>query len=178
MTSLLSALFDKRTVDASKFGLAITDDGGGTPSGITVTQDTALSLSVVYSAVRLLANDIGPLPIHAFRERAGKRSLIEPPPTWFEEPNPFDPNESGVDHRSQVVAGMILGGDGLVFANPSVADPVELHVLDPHKVEIKRDGRGSPSYILRDGGTEVVLTSRNCLYAPLFRLPGAPRGLS
>lgn len=178
MTSILRALIpEHRAVNAANFGLAIDGDSSN-PSGMTVTQETALELSVVFAAARLLANDIGTLPVHAFRDRTGRRTLIEPAPHWLEEPNPFDPNESGADHRAQVVTGMVLGGDGIVMALPSVFDAVDLHVINPRHAEIKRDGRGMPSYKFRQDGKEIELGPLNILHAPLFRLPGEARGIS
>ncbi len=178
MTSILRALLpEQRAISAATFGLAV-DGESGNPSGVNVNRETALSSSVVFSAARLLSADIGGLPVHAFRKRNGTRAEIDPAPMWLDEPNPFNPNESGPSHRGQVVTGMVLDGDGFVFANPSVFDPVELHVLDPQKVEVKRDGRGAPSYTLGEGDNRITLNATNCLQIPLFMLPGGVRGLS
>lgn len=175
MTSLLRALIpEQRAVDITKWGLAI-DAEESNPAGVKVNQDTALTLSAVFGATRLLANDIGSLPVHSFRERLNRREQI-PNASWVDEPNPYDPNESGVDHRAQVVASVLLDGNGLVSVGPSVSDPLELHALDPRKVKIERDRRGAPTYI--PDGKDEGLTPQRCLHIPYFRLAGEARGLS
>jgi HK97 family phage portal protein len=169
---------EQRSVDASRFGLAL-DDFAFNKAGVEVTQDTALSLSVVYGAVRLLGNDVGSLPMDAFRVRAGERTKIEPSPIWIDEPNPWNPNETGVDHRSQVVASLVMDGNAFVYVVPNVFAPVELHVLNPQQVEVETDRRGAPSYIVRDSRSAIIdtLTPLNCLHLTLFRTKGN-RGLS
>lgn len=183
MTSLLRALLpeQRRALDANLFGIATEPDQGST-AGVSVTQQTALTLSAVYGVARLLANDIGGLPLHVFRSvDGGRRRVPVSEPAWVDQPNPNDPNETGADHRAQVVASMVLAGDGFVMANPQVGpDVVELHVLKPDSVSVKRAGDGAPIYLLSDGPTKAstALTAAQCLHVPLFRLPGEPRGLS
>jgi HK97 family phage portal protein len=171
---------ETRSLDASKFGLA-TDMTEYNTAGVSVTQDTALSLSAVFSAVRLLSNDMGSLPMDVFHVGPAGRSLIEPAPSWIEEPNPWNPNETGIDHRSQVGASLVLDGNAFVYAVPNVFNPVELHVLNPRQIDVETDRRGAPSYIVRgrDGRTTIdTLDPLNCLHITLFRVPGNARGLS
>lgn len=169
---------EQRSISAANFGIAV-DDLVGSTAGVRVTQDSALSLSAVFGAVRLLSNDIGTLPMDAFRNRNGVRSKIDPAPAWIEQPNPWNPNETGVDHRAQVVASLVLDGNAFVYVVPNVFNPVELHVLNPQQVEVKTDGRGAPTYIVRDRRNAVIdaLDPLNCLHVTLFRTSGN-RGLS
>jgi len=163
-----------RAVDASKFGLAI-DQLNDSTAGVNVTRDTALTLSAVMGSVRLLANDIGGLPIHSFKRQGGRRLPIDNP-VWVEQPNPFDPNESGIDHIAQVVAAMLTDGNGIVSAGPSVDDPLELHALDARKITIAREPNGAPRYT--PVGSSEGLTAHQILHIPFFRLPGEVRGIS
>lgn len=170
---------EQRSISAANFGIAL-DDITSNTAGVNVNQDSALSLSAVFGAVRLLSNDIGTLPMDAYRVRNGERSKIDPAPTWIEQPNPWNPNETGVDHRAQVVASLVLDGNAFIYVVPDVSDPVELHVLNPRQVDIRTDGRGAPTYVVKDARAQSViatLTPFNCLHITLFRTSG-PRGLS
>ncbi len=170
---------ERRALDASKFGLAI-DDSPSNPSGVSVTQDSALRLSAVWTCVRLLTHDISALPIEAMRVRAGERTIIDPKPSWIDEPNPFDPSETGVDHFSQVLLSLLLDGNAFTLAFPTVLNPTDLHVLNPQQVEVDRDGNGEPTYTVRDRRRKVIgqFSALNIIHVPLWRKPGHARGLS
>jgi HK97 family phage portal protein len=76
---------------------------------------------------------------------------------------------------------MLLDGNSFTLASPSVFDErPDLFVLDPRLVDVEKDRNGEPEYIIRDsGGTELRrLTPFNCIHIPLWRRPGAARGLS
>ena len=170
---------EQRALDASKFGLAI-DDVVNNPAGVTVNQDTAMRLSAVWTCVRLLTHDISALPVDGIRHRGGTREVIEPKPAWIEEPNPFDPSETGVDHFAQVFMSLLLDGNSFTLAFPTVLNPHDLHVLDPRNVEVDRDRNGSPTYTIRDSKRAILGTFSplNIVHIPLWRKPGAARGLS
>lgn len=169
---------EARSISAADFGKAV-DEAIGNASGISVDQDNALRLSAVWTCVRLLTHDISALPLEAYRHRAGQRTQIEPKPSWIDEPNPFDPSETGVDHFAQVLLALLLDGNDFTLALPSVLNATELHVLDPRRVEIDRIGR-EVIYTVRDakGNEQGQFTPLNIIHIPLWRKPGKLRGLS
>jgi HK97 family phage portal protein len=170
---------EARALGKNPFNLAIDDDYSSDTAGMKVDADSALTLSAVYGAIRLLAEDIGGLPIDAYRKRTGKRELIDPAPSWIEAPLPLDPSVTSSDHFSQVVASMVGMGEGISVVLPNVSFVGELHVLDPRNVEVSRTSRGVPVYKPTDGdfkGSEFG--PDQIIHVPLFRKPGALRGLS
>jgi len=134
----------------------------------------------VWSAVRLLSQDIATLPFHAIEVIDDARQEVKPQPLWVDEPIPGDPNQTGIDYLSQVCVSLLLDGNAFVLVLPDVFRPFELRVLNPRNVEIKRDG-GDIHYIVRGDRNEVVhenLTALQVLHIPWVRRPGALRGMS
>ncbi len=182
MTSLLRSLIpEQRTVSHASFNQALDEDRWPTTfAGVNVSQNTALRLSAVWTCVRLLTHDISSLPFDAYRQRAGERTQIEPKPAWIDEPDITDPAVTGPDHLSQVLLSLLLDGNAFVLAAPSVNIPFALHVLDPQRVQIKREAGKQTSYIVKDrrGQTQESFGPSQILHVPLWRRPGELRGLS
>ena len=170
---------EQRAIGRNPFNI-LSDDTPGNAAGVEINQDSALRLSAVWTCVRLLTHDISSLPLDAFRLRAGDRSQIDPKPAWIDEPNGFDPSETGVDHFSQLLMSLLLDGNAFTLALPSVISPTDLHVLNPRLVDIDRSGRGEPTYKVRDRNGRFVgeFSALNIIHVPLWRKPGEARGLS
>src|SRR5262245_26604012 len=66
-------------------------------SGERVDAETAMRSIAVQAAIRLLVNDIGSLPVDAFRRQTEGRTQITPP-IWVDDPNPLNPNATWEDH--------------------------------------------------------------------------------
>lgn len=184
MTSLLGSamarLFERRALTASNFFGFATGDTVDTKAGVSVTQDTATRMSAVFGAQALITDDIASLPFKAYRNRVGQRSEITPPPTWMRQPVPFDPNLTMVEHISEVVLSILSDGNAFIAVIPNFANPTELRVLDPQKVDVK-DGSDGPIYLLRDAkgitlGTQF--TPFEIIHISYMRKAGKNRGLS
>lgn len=168
---------------ARLFGLAL-DQNAYSPSGVSVDQEKALTMSAMWGAVNLLSSDISALPVKAIRLRSGLQTDVDPPPLWMTTPNERDVNMTFIEHVSQVVISLLLDGNAFVLMLPDVGNIQGLEVLNPRKVDIKKRPDGTPYFILRAGslgqddledrsfdGTEV-------LHIPWIRLPGQARGKS
>lgn len=179
MIGLFKKPEQQRAIGRNPFNILGTDTPGNA-AGVEINQDSALRLSAVWTCVRLLTHDISSLPLDAFRLRAGERTQIDPKPAWIDEPNGFDPSETGVDHFSQLLMSLLLDGNAFTLALPSVISPTDLHVLNPRLVEIDRNGRGEPTYKVRNrnGGYVGEFSPLNIIHVPLWRKPGEARGLS
>jgi len=66
--------------------------GTGTWANVTIDQDKALTFSVVWACVTLLADVIAAMPVHAYRRNDDSRLLLRPQPPYLDDvdaaPNP------------------------------------------------------------------------------------------
>ena len=149
-------------------------------AGQKVDQKTAMTLAAVWSAVRLLSQDVATLPFKAVERDGLDRNPVDPQPIWVETPNRNDLNATGVDYLSQVCVSLLLDGNAFVWVTPNVFRPTDLVVLNPLQVEIRRDGQGAISYAIKDEYNRDlnVLSSAELLHIPWVRRPGELRGLS
>lgn len=181
MTSLLGRLLERRALTASNFFGFATGDTLNTKAGVAVTQDTATRMSAVFGAQALITDDIASLPLKAFRDRAGQVTEITPPPSWMRLPSPLDPNITMVEHISEVVLSILSDGNSFTGVLSDFANPTELIVFDPQKVDVKAGPNGAPVYLLRDFRDQYT----NLEYGPMqvihisyMRKAGKLRGLS
>lgn len=145
-------------------------------AGVTVNSDTAFRSIAVQAAVRLLVNDIGSLPVDAFRKQdQGQKELTKP--SWVDEPNPGNANETWEDHVKQVVYAMLTDGGSFTYAFPSIYKPDGLAVLDPRDVEILGTSPfAETTYRVR--GIDKTLTPAEIIYIPWMVPPGKKRGVN
>lgn len=177
---LLSAFRPQRALTPQQiFGADVWEAIQGT-SGERVDQKTAMTLSAVWSIVRLLSQDIATLPWHAVDADGEDRIPVDPQPSWIDTPAPSDPNFTKIDYLTQVCVSLLLDGNSFTLALPSVIDPVDLTVLNPQRVEIKKRA-GRVTYTVRDDNNGIVssdLTADQILHIPWVRRPGELRGMS
>ena len=179
MIGLFKKPVHERALGRNPFNI-IGDDSPSGLAGVAVNQDSAMRLSAVWACVRRLTMDISSLPVDALVRGARGPEPLSPQPAWIKNPNPFDPSQTGVDHIAQVVMSMLLDGNAFTLALPTVLNPTDLHVLNPRLVEVDRDGRGEPTYRVRDSRGKLAgeFTALNIIHVPLWRKPGEARGLS
>lgn len=165
---------DSRTLTYAQFWGSGGDTRGQlTAAGEAVNIETALALPVVLRAFSLMAGDIGPLPIDAYR-REGKRRVEMDPPAWIETPDPANPNFGRPQFVGQCVASLMGDGNLFVRAYPDRFHPSFVRVLDPWRWSIETDDDGVDWY--RSGSTR--LSSAQVVHVPMLALPGQSRGKS
>ena len=149
-------------------------------AGVSVTQDTAMLLPVVYRCVSLNSETIGALPVDALVKR-GPNAVEIDKPAWVTEPNPFD---TWQDFITQVQ--MSLEQDGNAFlmkaSTPSGA-LAALFVLAPQMVDVRwtnlSTGQQTKVYkVKQEGGSERTLGANEVLHIRGLTKPGEARGLS
>ena len=154
------------------------------PSGVDVTADSAIRMSTVYACVRLLGDTISSLPLGAYvrrgRNRIAYAAVYGSQPEWINRPNP---ETSRLEFFEQVIASLNLHGNAFILTVRDENDEVfELYCLNPDEVRIRRLRPNEPivyEITIREGSearTEI-LTSREILHIPMFRLPGSHYGL-
>lgn len=114
---------------------------GGTPaaSGFAVTAESAMRVSAVFAAVRLLAGGIASLPVAVFREGDEGREAIRPDLWWLLNEQPIA-NWTAASMWEWIVQSICLRGDGFVEIVRSGADVKALRPHHPDMVSVRRVG--------------------------------------
>lgn len=148
----------------------------GTLSGTNITEKTVFQVNAVFSAVSLIADTISTLPLDVFIRRDGARYPFRPAPAWVQKPDVDLPREA---FYSAVITSMLLNGNAFirVFSNAQ-GEIVNLVVLNPLSVDVKRNGLGQLIFIVRNGKQQETLTSEEIVFIPDLVRPGDVRGVS
>lgn len=168
-----------------------------TPAGVDVNADTAVRMSTVYACVRLLGDTISSLPLSAYvrrgRNRISYASVYGTQPEWVTKPNP---ETTRLEFYEQVISSLNLHGNAFILTvRDNMGDVLELHCINPLRVRIIRPTTDSELlYEVTIGQTvetslydglqsaesavkTMILTKREMLHIPMFRLPGQLLGL-
>jgi len=144
-------------------------------SGANVTPDSSFSIVPFYSAVNLISGTISTLPVDSFVRNNGQRLPYRPKPAWVVKPD-ID-LVSGQAHWQQVLISLLVWGNSYtrVFRDPKTLEIVNLVVLDPTLVDVKRNAVGRKIYTYQ-GEEGKSLTSDEILHITDILLPGAVKG--
>lgn len=124
--------------------------GHETEAGVSVTESTALQSSAVWSAVRVISESAGSLPLHLYQKEGRGRTRATDHPLYGilrDNPNPYTP---ALSFRETLLAHSLLWGNGYAeIERDLLGRPVALWILRPDWVtpEIQEDG--TPVYIYR-----------------------------
>ena len=174
---LLSSIFKSRDKPQNKTaGSSYTFYMGGTTSGKSVTERSAMQMTAVYSCVRILAEAVAGLPLHLYRYNAGggKEKAIDHPlyRLLHDEPNP---EMSSFVFRETLMTHLLLWGNAYaqVIRNGK-NEVVALYPLMPNKMSVDRDSSGQLYYsyyrgtdeAIRDKEHTVILKPTDVLHIP------------
>ena len=143
-------------------------------SATVVNSETALQINAVFSAISLISDTISTLPIDAYIRRGGARYPLRPRPDWVLKPDVDTTKEA---FYGAVIVSLLL--DGNVFIRKyrnNRGEIVNMVVLNPRDVEIKRSGLGRVLFTVK--GEEKALTSEDIIFIQDVVRPGHLRGVS
>jgi len=129
-------------------------------AGVSVTTDTAESISAVYACVAAISETVGSLPLNVFertdkgREKATKHPLYR---LLHDTPNDF---QTALEFREQLQRHVLLRGNGYAeIIRDSAGRPEALLPVHPDRVTILRTAQGKLLYDVVDdgGGTKRLL---------------------
>jgi HK97 family phage portal protein len=143
-----------------------------TTAGVFVSEEKALNVSAVFSAVRMLSEDIASLPLRLYyrdgddsRRRAVWRReyrLLNSRPNWY---------QSAFELRQALVASMLLQGKAFAeIERNAQREPIALHFIEPTRVEVKQDLRNRRLYFNVDHAGR--LEQEDILYLRAFSTDG------
>lgn len=171
---MLGGLFEQRAISPLTLWGQGDDAFASTQSGTIVDQDSVFKVNAIFSAVSLISDTVATLPIDAYIRRDGARFPFRPKPTWVSKP---DVDTTSIAFWSANIVSLLLDGNIFVrvFRDGS-GNIVNLVVLNPTRVQIKRNGLGRVMYDYE--GEKGLLTSDDIIHIPDVVKPGELRGVS
>jgi len=156
---IFSGLFKSRDKPTdSTVGSRYTFYMGGSTSGKTVTERSAMQMTAVYSCVRILAEAIAGLPLHVYRYNSdgGKAMALDHPlyRLLHDEPNP---EMSSFVFRETLMTHLLLWGNAYAqIIRNGKNEIVALYPLMPNKMSVDRDENGRLYYTYYRGSDEAI----------------------
>lgn len=151
-------------------------NGGPTASGEMVSEQTAMSISTVYTCVTLLSEAVASLPCKLMRRTDAGRS--EATDEALYELLAYSPNVemTAFTFWSTIVGCSALTGNGYAqILRDKYGDPISIWPLHPLKTHPVRLPDGSLAFKTSDGmkdGNHRIINSADVLHFPLFSLDG------
>ena len=142
------------------------DSGGRSASGVRITPENALSVSVVYACIRVLAESVAALPLHILErlDTGGKRKATELP--LYRKLN-LQPNgwQTSFEWRCQLMLHLGLYNVAYCEIVSGAAGAVEsLEPLHPSRMKVERVENGRLRYKYREpSGQETIYTQDQIL---------------
>ncbi len=175
--SIFSNLFRSRDRPQNRVGSGFSFLFGGTASGKTVNERTAMQTTAVYACVRILAEAVAGLPLHVYRYRPdGGKERVSQHPLYcilHDEPNP---EMTSFVFRETLMSHLLLWGNAYAqVVRNGRGQVVALYPLLPHKMDVSRAGNGELLYTyyrdadesgLKPKGGYVTLRKDEVLHIP------------
>ncbi|MDR2309022.1 MAG: phage portal protein [Paucimonas sp.] len=146
--------------------------GKRTKAGVRVTVKTALSISMVWSCVKILSESLSGLPLKLYEDNQGRRALVagnDPMLKLLRKPNPF---MTRLNFLKFVVVNMALRGNAFALIERNVhGTPIGLVPLDGRSVKIDTEEELIYLVTPKEGETFPV-SPEYMLHFKLFSLDG------
>ena len=157
---------------------------GGTTSGKTVNERSAMQMTAVYACVRILSEAVASLPLHVYRyddtgdpSRAGSKEKALAHPLYALLHDMPNPEMSAFSFRETLMAHLLLWGNGYaqVIRNGR-GEVMALYPLMPDRMSVDRDAQGRIfyEYTRADGDARTMGTKSTVRLAPsdVLHIPG------
>jgi HK97 family phage portal protein len=143
-------------------------------AGTVVNPETVFKVNAIFSAVSLISDTISTLPVDSYIRRDGARFAFRPRPAWVQQPDIDTTKEA---FYGSLIVSLLLDGNGFVrvFRDGS-GRVINMTVLNPSKVEIRKNKVGEVVYINQD--ENKPLSKNEIIHIPDVVRPGEIRGIS
>jgi len=108
---------------------------------LNVTTANALRVSDAYACVRVLADSVSSLPLHAYRRTAAGRVPAGENARAVQLLNRPAPGSTGVDLVSQIMVHLNLYGEAFVGKYRADSEIVQLGLITPESVQVELSGQ-------------------------------------
>jgi HK97 family phage portal protein len=171
---MLNNLFEQRAISFQ----TIWGTGGDievlNQSGTVINPETVFRVNAIFSAVSLISDTISTLPVDSYIRRDGARFAFRPRPAWVQQPDIDTTREA---FYGSLIVSLLLDGNGFVRVfRDGAGRVVNMTVLNPSKVEIRKDKVGGVTFIYE--GENKPLNKNEILHIPDVVRPGDTRGIS
>ena len=170
---MLGNLFEKRAISYQTIWGSGDDFDLGSQAGPLINSETAFHINPVFSAISLISDTISTLPLDAFVREGGERRALRPRPAWVLKPDVDTTKEA---FYGSIIVSLLLDGNAFVRVYTQNNQIVNLVVLNPQTVEVKRNGLGRLMFNVQGEGKP--LTSEEVIFIPDVVRPGNLRGVS
>lgn len=170
---MLGSFFENRAISYQSMFASGDDLEIGTQAGTLINSETAFQVNAIFSAVSLISDTISTLPLDAFVRADGERVAMRPRPTWVTKPDVDTTREA---FYGAIIVSLLLDGNAFVRVYTQNGQIVNLNVLNPAKVTIKRNGLGRVQFVVE--GEKAPLTTDDIIFIPDVVRPGSLRGVS
>ena len=131
---------------------------GGTTSGKTVTERSAMQMTAVYSCVRILSEAVAGLPLHLYKytDSGGEAMALDHSlyHLLHDEPNP---EMSSFVFRETLMTHLLLWGNAYAqIIRNGKNEVIALYPLMPNKMSVDRDENGKLYYTYYRGQDEAI----------------------
>jgi HK97 family phage portal protein len=136
----------KKSIASHEMASLIYNSGVQTASGQLVSSDTAMRVTTVFAAVRLLASSVGRLPLNLYREQGETRVLLPDHPIaqmlrW--KPNNW---QTAFEFQSMMMGHLALRGNAYARIIRIGTRPAALIPMHPNYVTVEQRADGSLIY--------------------------------
>lgn len=171
-------LFEKRAVSFQTLWASGGDLQQGNLTGVNINADVSLTINAVFSAVSLYADTVSTLPVDSFIRFQGELRPFRVngvSPAWVQNPDVDFVGYSAF--YSSIVVSLMLEGNAFVrvYSNAN-GEVVNLVVLNPSDVDVKRNGLGRLIFTVKS--TKETLNAEEIIHVIDILKPGAVRGTS
>ncbi len=144
-----------------------------TQSPDTVTADTALQISPVHAAVRVVSDSMGKLPVHVFRATSkGREADREHPLNYLLNVRPNEAMTPMMLKKAATVCQMLYGNAYIAVRYNARGKPQELLLMPSDGAIIERDESGALFYIFTVNGVQRRLSGHEVIHIPWITTDG------
>jgi HK97 family phage portal protein len=171
---VFNRFFEDRAISFQTVFESGDDIAFGTLSDTHVTEETVWQITAVTSAVNMIASTISTLPVDCFyRDGDGARRPFRPKPAWVSQPDIAMARSS---FYTQAIVSLLLDGNAFIRVFSRQGRVVNLMVLNPSTVEVKRNGGGTLTFTV--AGEKKTLGDDEMIHITDILRPGDVRGIS
>ena len=165
---IISKLWEPRAAPKnSLIGSSYSFFFGGTSSGKTVNERTAMQTTAVYSCVRILAETVASLPLHTFKHTEGGKEKATEHSIYHllaDEPNP---EMTSFVFRETLMGHLLLWGNAYAqIIRNGRGNVIALYPLMPDRMTVDRADSGEIYYIYNKEGQQYYLRNYEVLHIP------------